>query len=554
MVKRDRGLRYWTVGLIAVLAVGVLVGCSGAQVAPGTSSAGDGETYTSEVLDATYDGALDVSGQLMLGTLRLEETGNRVTSEQAQTLLLLWQAIQGGTLQGDAEVNATLATIEGTMTKEQLAAIAAMRLTQDDVQAWMQEQGLGFRDAQGGPDDGSSGPPAGLPEGEVDPERVARQAEIENMSEEERAALRATMQASGGMPGGAGGEAVAGSGPATMLLEPLIRLLAQRVDEGAGRPAGAGAPLPAPTPTSTATPTPSPTDTVVPTVAPVITETVGETQVVTAAIASEPAQTEQANTAAPASEATPVSAETSAAAASVSAATTSVDLPRIPESGPRPPFTISVDAMRVADDGTIKVTGTVRNDGSETYEGVKVWATFYTQVMEDPDEKVRQGPPGKPGKGGQEQVQEESSGPAEEVLRPYGPVDVTCASPFLEPGAECPFSLEIYSRDYVAYHLGATGEPVEYRQPAAVTLSDVSVTRDAIGNVRFTGLAVNENGFVVQNPVVTGTLVDANGQIVSVASTRILGEIAPGGSEPFDLRVAYEPYATYQVYGQGTQG
>ena len=203
----------------------------------------------------------------------------------------------------------------------------------------------------------------------------------------------------------------------------------------------------------------------------------------------------------------------------------------------------------------IKVTGTVRNDGSETYEGIRVWGTFYTQVVENPEEKVRQGPPGKPGEEGQEQAaRTESEGSAEEVLRPYGPVEVTCASPFLEPGAECPFSLEIAWRDYAAYHLGATGEPVEYRQPATVALSDVSVTRDATGYVRFTGMALNENGFAVENAVVTGTLLDGDGQIVSVASTRILGEIEPGGSEPFDLRVSYAPYAAYEAHGQATQG
>jgi hypothetical protein len=576
-MKLKKVERFWYVGLAAVLVLTVLAGCGVGQASPGAASEGDDEGYASTVLDVTYDGALDVSGQLALGTLRLEEAGDGITSEQAQALLPLWQAIQGGTLQGDAEMNATVAAIEGTMTAQQLATIADMQLTQEDVQAWAQQQGPGLgdgqamADGQAAPAGGPAEPPAGFAEGEVDPEMAARRAEMENMSEEERAALRATMQASGSMPGGAAGGVDTTTGQVAGLLNPLIRLLAERAGEGTGRTAGAGALLPIATPT----PTPAPADTEVPmtdaslpTAAAAISGTLTGTEVVTAEVASGPVEvaqvstTTQASTAVPASEETGAGEETTVSAApaasaatSASEATASLDLPRIPESGPRPPFTISVDVMQIAADGTIKVTGTVRNDGAETYEGVRVWGTFYTQVVENPDEKVRQGPPGKPGEGGQEQAaQDNSEESAEEVLRPYGPVEVTCASPYLEPGAECPFSLEITGRDYAAYHLGATGEPVEYRQPATVALSDVSVTRDATGYVRFTGMALNENGFAIENAVVTGTLLDGNGQIVSVESTRILGEIAPGGSEPFDLRVTYAPYTTYQVSAQATQG
>ena len=51
------------------------------------------------------------------------------------------------------------------------------------------------------------------------------------MSEEEREALRATMQAGGGMPGGPGGRGGAGGRQFVILLNPLIELLTQRAAE-----------------------------------------------------------------------------------------------------------------------------------------------------------------------------------------------------------------------------------------------------------------------------------------------------------------------------------
>lgn len=221
-------MRLWYVGLILTLTVGVLAGCGGEQATLAPADEGGGETYTSAVLDASYPGALSVGSQLALGTIQLEETENSVTPKQAATLLPLWQALQGGvTVQ--AEVDAVLKQIEGAMTPEQLAAIAAKQLTQDDL------RGLGIPPGGGGgqglsPDEQATrqaerGGGEGMP-----PEAATRRAEMENMSEEEREALRATAQA-GGMPGGPGGRAGAGPGQFIILLDPLIELLTQRAAE-----------------------------------------------------------------------------------------------------------------------------------------------------------------------------------------------------------------------------------------------------------------------------------------------------------------------------------
>jgi hypothetical protein len=245
--------------LVLALPVTLLAACASSEPTQAVEEA-ISSSYTSEVLDASYEGALSVSSQLMLGTLLLEGTEQAVTPEQAATLLPLWQALQGGGVAIQAEIDAVLKQIEGAMTQEQLEAIAAMQLTQDDLRAWMEEQGM----SGGGPGPGAGGPggdeggrppggdmsdeerealratmeagggfpggPPGGADGEMPPEMATRQAEFANMSDEEREAARATMQASGGRPGGPGGS---GGGGQTFrfLLGPLMELLEERAGE-----------------------------------------------------------------------------------------------------------------------------------------------------------------------------------------------------------------------------------------------------------------------------------------------------------------------------------
>lgn len=242
-------MKRWTIGLVLALAVGVLAGCGQEQATTAPAGGGGaGETYSSAALDTSYTDALDASSQLVLGTIRLEGTGNAVTPEQAKSLLPLWQSLQGG-VTAQAEVNAVLKQIEGTMTQEQLAAIAAMQLTQEDLQSWMQEQGMGGGSA--GP--GGGGMPGGGQFGDMSEEdRANMRATMEaggggfpgggqfgDMSEEERANMRATMEAGGGsFPGGSGGGAGmsggrggAGRGLFGFMLNPLIELLTRRAAE-----------------------------------------------------------------------------------------------------------------------------------------------------------------------------------------------------------------------------------------------------------------------------------------------------------------------------------
>ena len=152
-------MKLWQIVSALALVAVVLAGCGAEEATPAPADEDTAAAYTSEALGTSYDGALDARNQLMLGTIQLEGMDNAVTPEQATALLPLWQALQGG-VTAQAEVEAVLKQVERAMTQEQLEAIAALQLTQEDLRTWMQEQGLGagggFRGTGGGEEASSS--------------------------------------------------------------------------------------------------------------------------------------------------------------------------------------------------------------------------------------------------------------------------------------------------------------------------------------------------------------------------------------------------------------
>ncbi len=298
----------------------------------------------------------------------------------------------------------------------------------------------------------------------------------------------------------------------------------------AGEEASAGPNPPA------ATRTPYPTQTLYPTYTPRPTNTpvATATPTPTSEETTSPAETPAATSALAPAQTLPVK----------SATALTVELTRIPDPDPAPPLTILVSAVRIAQNGYYRVTGTIRNDSSETYGGIGVIATFYEEEKPCTERQVTRRKPD----GTEETV-------AEQVCdyNWHGPVKVYAACALLEPGAECPFSLEIYAEDYVSYMLHPEGAPVAYSQPANLALSHLNVYNNGLGYVRVTGSVTNANSFTVRNAKITGTLLDAAGQIASLASIAVPGELAPGASASFDLRIEYEPYASYQLSAQAIQ-
>jgi hypothetical protein len=104
-------------------------------------------------------GSLSGSTLLLLGTLKLDGTDQAVTAEQAKELLPLWQVYQSlstSDTAAQAEITALEKQIEETMTKEQMQAIQAMNLTQQDSFAIMQEMGIGMGRGQTSSDSGNT--------------------------------------------------------------------------------------------------------------------------------------------------------------------------------------------------------------------------------------------------------------------------------------------------------------------------------------------------------------------------------------------------------------
>jgi hypothetical protein len=82
---------------------------------------------------------------LAYGTLKLADTPNAVTLEQAKTLIPLWQAVislSGDTTTASAELTAVQDQITAAMTAEQLKAIADMKITNTGLNEFYAEYGI----------------------------------------------------------------------------------------------------------------------------------------------------------------------------------------------------------------------------------------------------------------------------------------------------------------------------------------------------------------------------------------------------------------------------
>ena len=146
------------------------------------------EGSSSSALKQDYENALPSVTQLMVGTFRLEGTDNAVNAEQAKELLPLWKAYRSMSSSDSAsaaEIASLQEDIEAAMTTDQIQAIAAMKLSREDMTAVMAEQGIEMPTGQFG-----------------------------DLTEEQMASLRAAREAGGGGGGFPGGGAPAAGAPA----------------------------------------------------------------------------------------------------------------------------------------------------------------------------------------------------------------------------------------------------------------------------------------------------------------------------------------------------
>jgi hypothetical protein len=146
--------------------VSMLAACSGDSDQTSTTSS------TSGTAGAQGSSSLSQVNMLLVGTLKLEDTDQAVTADEATKLLPLWQAyrsLSDSQTTADVEVDALLNQIQTTMTFDQVYAIKAMNLTSTDMMDLMQSMGVGMG-PQGTPDPQSTPgvdfPTGGFPGGD----------------------------------------------------------------------------------------------------------------------------------------------------------------------------------------------------------------------------------------------------------------------------------------------------------------------------------------------------------------------------------------------------
>jgi hypothetical protein len=427
-----------------------------------------------------YKDALDVEGQLALGTLDLENTSNQVTQDEATALLLPWEALQANAAKSTVERQALLEQIEQAMSPAQVTAIAAMQLTQADAQAWLQNQAAGST------------------------------------------AGRAQQGRTSGTSARSGAQAGSATGQTDIfLLRPVVALLTARSGQGGAQPSSATPPVEATRRavqtrqvpgTFALTATPVPTDTPTATPAPTATPT-------------------EAGPAAPGQASAAMSMPASAAAPAPA-------LTWLADTDPGPPFTIEISANRATQDPLVAesyaylVTGIVRNDSDRTFTLDRINVTFYDA------------------NGFRGHFVRFSNRRAGGEWIWFGATEADSPCVLLAPGEACPFSVEITAQDIVSFLVHPDAAPTE-RESAPVAVGSLNVTRDPSDYVRITGMATNMNPFAVKNVIVVGVLLDGSGQMVSLGSGYVLQEdIEPGATVPFDVRIPYKPYASYEFYTQ----
>jgi hypothetical protein len=464
-----------------------------------------------------YKDALDVEGQLALGTLDLENTSNQVTQDEATALLLPWEALQANAAKSTVERQALLEQIEQAMSPAQVTAIAAMQLTQADAQAWLQNQAAGST------------------------------------------AGRAQQGRTSGTSARSGAQAGSATGQTDIfLLRPVVALLTARSGQGGAQPSSATPPVeatrravqtrqvpgtfaltatPVPTDTPTATPAPTATPTEAGPAAP------GQASAATSTPVPTPTASAPANTPEPASALAPAAATAGAAAPDplsmpASAAAPAPALTWLADTDPGPPFTIEISANRATQDPLVAesyaylVTGIVRNDSDRTFTLDRINVTFYDA------------------NGFRGHFVRFSNRRAGGEWIWFGATEADSPCVLLAPGEACPFSVEITAQDIVSFLVHPDAAPTE-RESVPVAVGSLNVTRDPSDYVRITGMATNMNPFAVKNVIVVGVLLDDSAQMVSLGSGYVLQEdIEPGATVPFDVRIPYKPYASYEFYTQ----
>lgn len=116
-----------------------------ATLPPASEQVQTPEPDTGAALTIEFTDAANLRNQLAYGTLKLEGTEQAVSPDQARMLLPLWQAIvalSGDTTSVSEELTAVQEQITAAMKPEQIEAIAALKITNTQLNAYYAENGI----------------------------------------------------------------------------------------------------------------------------------------------------------------------------------------------------------------------------------------------------------------------------------------------------------------------------------------------------------------------------------------------------------------------------
>ncbi|MEI7988731.1 MAG: hypothetical protein WCI88_06805 [Chloroflexota bacterium] len=129
--------------------VSILLASCGMMASAATTTVQNDSTHLRE----DYEGALPVSTQLILGTVKLQDTQNALTEKQAAQLLPLWKGVRTLSKSDTAaqeEKDSLWSQIQETMTAEQIQAIIAMKISRKDFGVVPQKLGIAFNPSTAG--------------------------------------------------------------------------------------------------------------------------------------------------------------------------------------------------------------------------------------------------------------------------------------------------------------------------------------------------------------------------------------------------------------------
>ena len=203
----DKGFFLSTLLIVVML----LAACGGTGTTMDGAAAAESSAAEASVpstLTEDYEDAASLRNQMALGILRLQGTAQALDADQAGTLLPLWQtlkALAASSTAAPEEIEALQEQIAASLTGDQVAAIAALRLTNADLQAYFVE--IGVAEVR-------------TPEPGVTPQSSS----LKDLPPEQRKAARATAEALG-TPVGTGRSS--GTSKNDVLLDNVIEMLTE---------------------------------------------------------------------------------------------------------------------------------------------------------------------------------------------------------------------------------------------------------------------------------------------------------------------------------------